>query len=570
MALPSQIFAKYRFKKAPNKRTEIWQNASNTMIKRISGSYKAQKVYQSWKTVDINEFLTTYRKYSHIKHRISEAHIQRIPSEKALLVLANHPTGIPDGLLILESILQKRKDVKLITDIDTYTQEPLIPYTIGIQNDQNLAAKEFNKAALKSALDYLNEGHCIVLFSNSEVLMNKRLYRSDKISFWDETARAIIEAYSGYIIPWGIRGRNSALFYQLSKINPKIKAHLLPRESLKRRLRPIESVIGKPFKATESNSFLDLELKIRLMSRKKPKFQWAKSKESFLRKKLKPIDEPIQIDLLRQEISQLEPEIASKGANKIYLSPPGQSPSLLNEIGRLREITFRQVGEGTGKSRDLDGFDLDFYHLILWDSDSECIAGAYRLGMGPELHSHNNYQSLLYDFYKRNPQTENILAQSLLMGRAFVIPQYQQKPFPLFLLWQGILSVVKSRPEIKYIIGQTSLPNSYQYESKLLITEFLWRHFSDPEIRKYFSPFHELKLRSNPLISRWVELSQSQDIKRMDKIIECIEPNGAKTPMLFKRYIEQKARCIGINVDPDFQNSIDILMLTKVEDLEAP
>ena len=210
---------------------------------------------------------------------------------------------------------------------------------------------------------------------------------------------------------------------------------------------------------------------------------------------------------------------------------------------------------------------MDFYHLILWDSEAHCIAGAYRLGMGPDLHKRPGYRSLLYDFYHKNEHSESILKQAMLMGRAFVIPSYQQKPFPLFLLWNGIMEVLKMRPDISYLIGQTSLPNTYHIYSKLLITEFLWKHFSDAENRKYFVPFHALRMRRNPLISRWVSLSKSEDIKRMDKIIECIEPNGAKTPMLFKRYIDQNAKCIGINVDPEFQNSIDILMLTKVDEI---
>ncbi len=568
MALTPLHFQANRFKINAKNRSQIWHNASDTLIKRISGSHKAFKVYQSWQQKNIEDFLTAYRSYSQIKHKISDVHIQRIPTEKPLLVLANHPTGIPDGLLILESLLQKRKDVKLLTYTDTYPQEALKPYTLAIQNEQAPNARQINEAALKTALAYLDAGHCIVVFSNSEVLLNKRLYKSDKIAFWDSTARAIIEQYTGLIIPWGIRGRNSALFYQLSKIHPVIKAHLLPRESLKRKLRPIESVIGKPFKSSTSGSFLDLELKIRLMSRKASKFHWLQPKDRFLSKKMKPIVGPTKIHLLQEEIALLGPELTSKGPHKVYISPPGESPNLLHEIGRLREITFRQVGEGTGKNSDLDAFDTDFYHLILWDSENQCIAGAYRLGIGTELHTREGYQSLLYDFYKKNPQTETILANSLLMGRAFVTPEYQQKPFPLFLLWQGILTVIKSKPEIRYIIGQTSLPNTYQNESKLLITEFLWKHFSDSEIRNYFIPIHALKLRKNPLISRWVSLSEAKDLKRMDTIIECIEPNGAKTPMLFKRYIEQKARCIGINIDPDFQNAIDILMITKVEDLD--
>jgi putative hemolysin len=155
----------------------------------------------------------------------------------------------------------------------------------------------------------------------------------------------------------------------------------------------------------------------------------------------------------------------------------------------------------------------------------------------------------------------------MVMGRAFVVPEYQQKAFPLFVLWQGIMETLNLHPELKYLVGQTSLPNSFHKYSKQLITGFLWKHFADLEIAQHFTPIHPLKLRKNPLVQGWISQSMAGDIKRMDRIIECIEPNGNKTPMLFKRYVEQNARCIGINIDPDFQNSIDILMLTKIDEI---
>ena len=543
------------------------QRVSENLFQRIMGKHRAQKIYASWEDSDIQSFLTTYKAHSHVKHKISTQQFDKIPTEKSLLVLANHPTGIADGLLILDTLLRKRPDVKLIIDVDTYNVASLNDYTIGVHHENQDVSVAKNAVALKKALQWLQDGHCLVLFSHSEVMLNKRMYKSDKDSFWHPTARKIIQKHNGFILPWAIRGKNSPLFYQLSRIHPKLKQTLIPRESLKRRFRPIESVLGKPFKASDEHSLLDLELKIRLMSKRPLNFDIPQVIPAIRPNRLKTIAPAIIPHLLEEEIEQLGSPLAVKGQNQVFLGAPGQSPNLLKEIGRLREITFREVGEGSGKERDLDDFDLDFYHLILWDSEAHCIAGAYRLGMGPDLHKRHGYRSLLYDFYHKNEHSESILKQAMLMGRAFVIPSYQQKPFPLFLLWNGIMEVLKMRPDISYLIGQTSLPNTYHIYSKLLITEFLWKHFSDAENRKYFVPFHALRMRRNPLISRWVSLSKSEDIKRMDKIIECIEPNGAKTPMLFKRYIDQNAKCIGINVDPEFQNSIDILMLTKVDEI---
>lgn len=555
------------YKSRKTKANSPLKRFSSEVFQRILGKHRAQKLYTSWDGSDISDFLRSYKAQSRVKHKISNIQFEKIPTEKSLLILANHPTGIADGLLILDTLLQRRSDVKLIIDVDTYPISVLETYTIGVHHENHQTAVSKNAISLKKALKWLDDGHCLVLFSNSEVMLNKRMYKSDNDSFWHPTARKIIQKHQGFILPWAIRGKNSALFYRLSKIHPKLKQNLIPRESLKRRFRPIESVIGKPFKASDEHSLFDLELKIRLMSKKALLSDLPEVFPALKGNRLKPIASGIDSSILWEEIERLGRPLTEKGSNQVFLSAPNQSPSLLNEIGRLREITFRAVGEGSGKDRDLDSFDSEYYHLILWDSEAKCIAGAYRLGMGPDLHKRPGYHSILYDFYRKNEHTEGILKEAMLMGRAFVVPRYQQKPFPLFLLWNGIMEVLKMRPDISFLIGQTSLPNTYHSYSKLLITEFLWKHFSDVENRKYFIPFHPLRMRRNPLISRWVSLSAAEDIKRMDKIIECIEPNGAKTPMLFKRYIDQNARCIGINVDPEFQNSIDILMLTRVRDI---
>jgi putative hemolysin len=535
--------------------------------KRLMGRYKAEKFYRKFKNSDIHQFLDEYKFKARLRHKITTLHRERIPAEKGVLVLANHPTGIPDGILILDTLLKKRSDVKLIIDVNTYPIDPLKLYTIGVHSDKSPESIHKNALALKEALDWLKDGHCLVLFSNSEINLNRRPYQSSDDSFWHPTARKIITKYDGFILPWAIRGKNSPLFYRLSKISNQFRSDLIPREGLKRRFRPIESVIGKPFKFSDEQSLIDLELKIRLMS-KKP--QWFDLKNVIPLPKIskwKPLADAIPSEILKAEIAQIGEPLCSKSQNYVYLCPPNKGQSLIKEIGRLRELTFREVGEGTGKSADLDQHDTCFYHLILWDAESDKIAGAYRLGMGEELLSLPDYTPILYEFYKRNAHTDTLLAQSMVMGRAFVVPAYQSKPFPLFLLWNGIMEVLKSRKEIRFLIGQTSLPNAYHRYSKQLITGFLWHHFSDIELREWFTPYHPLKMKSNPLIDSWIKNSSIQDIKRMDKIIECIEPNGDKTPMLFKRYIEQKALCIGINVDPDFQNCIDILMITRVEDL---
>jgi putative hemolysin len=227
------------------------------------------------------------------------------------------------------------------------------------------------------------------------------------------------------------------------------------------------------------------------------------------------------------------------------------------------------VNEGSGKDRDLDKYDEQFLHLILWDDEQKEIVGAYRLGDGIKLHEEKNYHSIMYDYYQKNNEIENVLNQSLILGRAFVREEYQQKAFPLFLLWQGITQYIKSSNKIKFVLGQTSLPNSYHPFTKALITGFIVKNHSNKDLMKHFNAYFPYKKEPNKLVSDWLNNPANLDFKRLDKIVECVEPDGNILPILFRRYIEQNAVCIGINIDPDFQNSIDILMLTKVEDIKV-
>lgn len=543
----------------------LLQNTRKTIMSQLLGERKAKRVFDAWGNLNIDQFLVQYKIHSGVKHYISQNHIDRIPTEGSLIVLANHPTGIPDGLLILDTVLKKRRDVKLIVDVDTYPNIVLKDYTISIHSGPNQV--NLNATSLKEALDWLEDGHCLVLFSNNEVDTNRQLFKRFSDNFWHPTVKKIILKNKGQVLPWAISGKNSILFYRLSQINPELKNALLARESLKRNRRPIYSVIGKAFRASDEHSINDLELKIRLMSRKTNSIDFKRFIPQLTQTEFEPIADEIDAPKIKLEIQNLGEPIITKGANQIFLTSQAESPNTLLEIGRLRELTFRNVNEGSGKCRDLDSYDRDFKHLILWDSEGEKLVGAYRLGIGPELHKDSNYHNILYDFYERNLRVEELLSESMVMGRAFVAPAYQQKAFPLFMLWQGITWVVQKHPEIKYLIGQTSLPNTFHDYSKLLITGFLWKHFSNPDKAKYFKAYHPLKLKHNALIEDWIANSHPDDIKRMDKIIECIEPNGAKTPMLFKRYVDQKAYCVGINIDPDFQNSIDILMMTNVADI---
>lgn len=548
----------------PSLNHTISSTIESNLVQQIIGSKKAQKTFTSWNRLDTQQFLDAYKSHSNIHHHYLSEQLNRIPEKGASIILANHPTGISDAIVILETILKVRSDIKLFIPDHKSIPAPLSSFVIKHQDQQVHERSNDKKKAFGICKSYLEKGQCLVIFTSSKVLLDKKTHKRNQEAFWNPLVKELLTIHKGPVIPWAIKGKNSPIFYPLSKVHPLIHTGLIPRESLHRRFRPLYSSIGKPFKFKDDQTFNDVELKIRLMTSPQPNIIWPKLK---FKAKSQPIIQETPASSLEEEISLLESPLITKGDHAIYITKASKSPQLIREIGRLREISFRKVKEGTGKEIDLDTYDKDFHHLILWDHNANCIVGAYRLGLGPELHKKGSYHSILYDFYRKNEKNSELLRSTLVMGRAFVRPEYQQKIFPLFMLWQGIKIFVKQHPKICYLIGQTSLPHSYKDYSKLLICQFMWRHHSDIDIRKHFVPYHPLRIRPNNLINQWIEESKPEDFKRMDSIIECIEPSGDKLPMLFRRYIEQNAKCIGINIDPEFQNSVDILMLTRVEDI---
>jgi putative hemolysin len=546
------------------KSTFLSNDISIKIMSGLLGWNKANQFYDRVKSYNTKQFLNAYKRKARIKHIVSLNQQNRIPRTGSLLIIANHPTGIPDGLLILDQVLKIRPDVKVVANQLTYKVDPLKLHTIPVDPYDQSNSKMQNGRQIKSIFDWLNDGHCIILFPAGDVADYNFKEKQLDEQFWHPTAKKIILKHTGHVLPWAINGKNSSLFYQLGKIHPSIKSALMTREGLKSRRKPIFSQIGFPIKINGSESLLnDLETKIKLMCLA---MQQSKGsvKKSLTTEIWSEINAEKPTDLIQLEINNLNSTIIEKGALQVFLTTKNESPNIIEEIGRLREITFRNVNEGTGNSIDIDHHDSFFEHLILWDKDIQKIAGAYRLGNGQKLKVIENYTSIIFDFYKKNANAQQIIDESLILGRAFIAESHQQKPFPLFLLWQGIFRYIGENPQLKYIIGQTSLPNSYQPFSKKIIVDFLLKKHSCFEMSPYFKAYHNLDQFENPVIDSFISDLNPDDFKRIDDMVQNIEPNGDKIPMLFKRYVEQNAKCIGMNIDPAFQNSIDILMLTKI------
>ena len=273
--------------------------------------------------------------------------------------------------------------------------------------------------------------------------------------------------------------------------------------------------------------------------------------------------------MLAKEMAGLtDTKLFDHGEFEVHLAPADQIPHLLREIGRLREVTFRAVGEGTNRALDLDEYDLYYRHLLLWDKSAQRLAGAYRVGLGWEImDSYGSRGFYTRSLFRMKPGFDPVLRSGVELGRSFIVPDYQRQRMPLFLLWKGILSVLVRSPEARYVLGPVTVSSDYSRYSRALIMAFIRRHYWDAEHAAHIRPrkrfaFEEKRADTDALLE-----AAGGDVKRLDRILADIEPSQAAAPVLLKKYLHQNARILGFNRDPKFNNALDGLMILDVQDL---
>jgi len=280
-----------------------------------------------------------------------------------------------------------------------------------------------------------------------------------------------------------------------------------------------------------------------------------------------PIADSVSPDLLAGEIGNLGPErcLAQSGDLAVYRGSAWEMPQLLREVGRLRELTFRNVGEGTGKSRDLDRFDDYYGHLLLWHRSRRELIGAYRAGNTAEILPRHGigglYTSTLFRYDERIFQR---LGPALELGRSFIRPEYQRQYGPLLLLWKAIAQLVAERPEIPILFGAVSISNDYNVASREMIYRFFEANMQQGHLARLIKPrrpFRPARLRRRDCR----DLSGAcRDLNDLSQSITAVESDGKGLPILLRQYAKIGGKMISFNVDRKFSNVLDGLVVVDL------
>ncbi|GAA0872938.1 lysophospholipid acyltransferase family protein [Gangjinia marincola] len=537
-------------------------------------------VYETRKKLNAEDFLTSLLNRFEVEYEIPEEDLKRIPKEGPFITISNHPLGGIDGIILLKILLEKRKDFKVIANFLLHRVEPIKPYVMPVNPFEDHKEAKSSLQGLKEAITHLKQGHALGIFPAGEVSTHKE----GKLIVdrpWEASAMRLIQKADVPVIPIYFHARNSKLFYRLSALSGIFRTAQLPREMLTQKNRKINIRIGRPILPKDQKEHESLEEFTDFLRKKTYMLRNTYDKKQSL---IKTIPKNLKISKTPKKIageteeSSMRTEIEFCRNNdkrlletknyEVFLAKKETIPNILREIGRLREITFRAIGEGSNKPIDLDKFDDYYHHMFLWDNEAHKIAGAYRMGMGEEIFATHGIDGFyLQELFRFEPELYRMMSQSIEMGRAFIINEYQQKPLPLFLLWKGIVHCTLRFPSHQYLIGGVSISDKFSAFSKSLMIEFMMSHYYDPFVAQYVRPKKEFKVKLNDADKDFVFDETKADLGKFDKIIDEIEPGSLRMPVLLKKYVKQNARVVAFNVDPHFNNSVDGLMYIKIADL---
>ncbi|PPK96351.1 putative hemolysin [Nonlabens xylanidelens] len=539
------------------------------------------KLYNRHKDKSSTVFLNALLEDLKIEFEIPEEDLRRIPKTGAFITISNHPLGGVDGILLLKLLLERRPDYKIIANFLLHRIEPLKPYIMPVNPFEDHKDAKSSTAGFMQAIRHLKSDLPLGIFPAGEVSTYKDgTLMVDKK--WEESAMKLVQRAEVPVIPIYFHAKNSQLFYRLAKLSSVFRTAKLPSEVLSQKRRVIKVRIGNPISVKAQKEHNRLEDFTDFLRKKTYMLSKAYDKEA---KKLSDIPKTIKltktpkkiIDTVDQNAMIKEVEkLRIKGDKRllesknyeVFLARKNDIPNILKELGRLREITFRAIGEGTNNATDLDHYDEYYHQMFLWDRDANRIAGAYRMGMGSEISKAYGLEGFyLNELFKFEPELHKMMSESIEMGRAFIIKEYQLKPMPLFLLWKGIVHCTLRFPEHKYLIGGVSISNKFSNFSKSLMIEFMKSNYYDPYVAQYITPKQEFKVKLEDADKDFIFDESEADLNKFDKIIDELEPNELRLPVLIKKYVKQNAKVVAFNVDPLFNNAVDGLMYIRIADL---
>ncbi len=544
-------------------RAPIIRNSTLSLLRKLTREQEINSFLREHQGQRGIDFIDRIFEYFNFSYSVSQRERNNIPAQGRVVIVANHPIGSLDGLALLRLVSEVRKDVKIVANDMLMTFEPLHDILLPLDNMTRGAYRQ----SYKNIIQALNNDQAIIIFPAGEV--SRASPAGIRDGKWQSGFLHFARKANAPILPIFVSAKNSLLFYSASMLFKPLGTALLAHEMFNKRSAEIKFRVGEmvPYHALESDKLTDKALTKRL---KKHLYKIGKGKNPIFITE-KTIAHPEDRVALKKEFKNAQLIGSTRDNHRIYMCDYDRHPSVLREIGRLRELTFRLVGEGTGSRRDLDKYDHHYRHLVLWDEDKLCIAGAYRLGEAGNIAARQGIKGLYTaDLFDYQSEIKNYLPEGLELGRSFVHPDYWGKA-SLDYLWQGIGAYITHNPSIRYMFGPVSMSAQYPKALRDMLVFYYQKFYSSEE--PLADGKHPYLLEEDALIAlqqQFAHLNREQGFELLQK---AFAEHNCKIPVLYKQYAalfeEGGWQLLGFSVDSEFGNCLDGLFMADLHKLKA-
>ncbi len=504
-----------------------------------------------------------------ITTEVDAAGLQRIPETGPLVIVSNHPFGGADGLVLLETVLQRRPDLRVLATRLLGRIAPLAPLMFPVDNIDPRRSSIANATQLRRALRWVRAGGALLMFP-AGIVSHLDLRAGCVVDPpWPASAIRLLRAARATVLPVHVAGRNSDAFQIIGVVHPLLRTLMLPGELENKRGARIAVRIGAPWAPVRVANDVDdasLGATLRLEVYALAATDMSARNGARVPSAPEPVAEPLDPTLVAADVARLASSclLTSCGHLDVYAASAASLPHLLEEVGRLREIAFRAAGEGTGRANDIDRFDRHYDHLFAWDRRVRCVVGAYRIGRVDAIrrtHGRDGlYVNTLFDL--REPLL-TLLGPTLELGRSFVRPEYQRSFGPLLALWHGIAAYVAREPRYARLIGPVSISASYDPVAIELLVRFLQRRHLDPLLSRLARP--RTPFRTAPsMATLGAGVAQLPGLDSLSSFLSGRDPLGRGVPVLLRQYLKLGGRVLGFHVDRDFGGCVDCLTVVDL------
>jgi len=510
-----------------------------------------------------------------VECRVANADLARVPLSGPVVVTCNHPFGLLDGAVVGALLARVRPDVKVLTNVLLAEVPELHEHCIFVDPFGGEESVVRNRRGVRQAIGWLRAGGMLAMFPAGEVSHLRWGQLGVMDPQWNAMAARLVRLTGAAALPVFLPGCNSAAFQALGLIHPGLRTAWLMTEFLGQTDREVEVRIGSRVPAetirgqsSDREAADYLRWRTYILSRRHPSRPVFLPLKSIVpRKPQQPIIAPIAADALLRNLQQLNPagRLYDSPEFSVYCAKAREIPEVLQEIGRLREVTFRAAGEGTGLSTDLDRFDHYYSHIILWSKANRELVGAYRIGLTTEILPRMGVAGLYTStLFRYSPALFERFGPALELGRSFVRPEYQRQYSPLLTLWKGIGRYLALHPQFAVLFGAVSISNRYCRWSRELIVRFFQSRENGDNLSDFIRP-------RRPFRTGWAHpgygISQGdrfQDLDQLTDPIADVETDGKSIPILVRQYARLGGRLLSFNVDKAFSNVLDGFVLVDL------